>query len=154
MSMRIFFADFSHVRICGFAGCAGKWICPRRVEIEFVQAAPVLLNHPWWACRRHSLQSIWRLRRKYQNQIIQIFSDDGCLKYWYINLGGCIIHIHRMNKKKGGEKMRGADKKEEDRPSFYRWKLAAKRHRNENSNKSSAYYCKTFRNIQTCLMTK
>ena len=153
MSMRIFFADFSHVRICGFAGCAGKWICPRRVEIEFVQAAPVLLNHPWWACRRHSLQSIWRLRRKYQNQIIQIFSDDGCLKYWYINLGGCIIHIHRMNKK-GGEKMRGADKKEEDRPSFYRWKLAAKRHRNENSNKSSAYYCKTFRNIQTCLMTK
>ena len=36
-----------------------------------------------------------------------------------IDLGGCIIFIHRMNKKRG-EKMPGAGKKEEDRPSFYR----------------------------------
>ena len=43
--MRISFADFlTYIRICGFVGGAGKWICPR-VEIEFVQAAPVLLNH-------------------------------------------------------------------------------------------------------------
>ena len=47
--MRISFADFlTYIRICGFVGGAGKWICPR-VEIEFVQAAPVLLNHRWWA---------------------------------------------------------------------------------------------------------